>query len=60
LSAVAGDWYISTTSGFVRAYNGTSWVNGISAVAGVSSVNGLTGAITLLDSTLPLLSLGII
>jgi hypothetical protein len=47
LSAVAGDWYISTTSGFVRAYNGTSWVNGISAVAGVSSVNGLTGAVTL-------------
>jgi hypothetical protein len=47
LSAVAGDWYISTTSGFVRAYNGTSWVNGISAVAGVSSVNGLTGSVVL-------------
>ena len=42
----AGDWYINTTTGFVRAYNGSAWVQGISAVAGVSSLNGLTGDLT--------------
>lgn len=39
----AGDWYVNTVSGFIRAYTGSAWVNGISAVAGVSSVNGLMG-----------------
>lgn len=43
----AGDWYINTTTGFVRAYNGSGWVQGISAVAGVSSINGLTGDLTI-------------
>lgn len=42
----AGDWYINTNTGFVRAYNGSAWVQGISAVAGVSSLNGLTGDLT--------------
>lgn len=42
----AGDWYINTATGFVRAYNGSAWVQGISVVAGVSSLNGLTGALT--------------
>ena len=42
----AGDWYINTVSGFVRAYNGTAWVQGISVVAGVSSLNGLVGDLT--------------
>lgn len=42
----AGDWYINTTTGFVRVYNGSAWVQGISVVAGVSSLNGLTGDLT--------------
>jgi hypothetical protein len=42
----AGDWYINTTTGFVRAYNGSAWVQGISVVAGVSSINGLVGDLT--------------
>jgi len=42
----AGDWYINTTTGFVRAYNGSAWVEGISVVAGVSSLNGLVGDLT--------------
>ena len=42
----AGDWYINTATGVVRAYNGSAWVQGISVVAGVSSLNGLTGALT--------------
>lgn len=39
----AGDWYINTTTGFIRAYTGSVWGQGISAVAGVSSFNGQTG-----------------
>ncbi len=39
----AGDWYVNTVSGFLRVYNGTSWVQGVSAVSGVSSINGETG-----------------
>lgn len=42
----AGDWYINTTTGFVRVYNGGAWVQGISVVAGVSSINGLVGDLT--------------
>ena len=42
----AGDWYINTATGFIRAYNGSAWVQGISVVAGVSSLNGLTGELT--------------
>lgn len=42
----AGDWYINTATGFVRAYNGSAWVQGISVVAGVSSINGLVGDLT--------------
>lgn len=43
----AGDWYVNSATGFVRAYNGTAWVQGISAVAGVTSINGSNGAVTL-------------
>lgn len=39
----AGDWYINTTTGFIRAYTGSAWVQGLSSVSGVSSLNGLTG-----------------
>lgn len=42
----AGDWYINSVSGFIRAYTGSTWVQGVSAVSGVSSVNGLTGDVT--------------
>jgi hypothetical protein len=34
-----GDWYVNTTSGLIKAYNGTSWVNSINVAAGVSSIN---------------------
>jgi hypothetical protein len=42
----AGDWYINTTTGYIRVYNGSAWVQGISVVAGVSSLNGLVGDLT--------------
>lgn len=42
----AGDWYINTGTGYIRAWSGSSWVQGLSVVAGVSSLNGLTGALT--------------
>ena len=42
-----GDWYVSTVTGFIRAYTvAGGWVNGLSAVSGVSSVNGETGDVT--------------
>jgi hypothetical protein len=43
---VAGDWYVNTVTGFLRAYTGTAWVQGLSTVAGVSSLNGQTGDLT--------------
>lgn len=42
----AGDWYINSVTGFIRAYTGTTWVQGVSAVSGVTSVNGQIGDIT--------------
>jgi len=44
---VAGNAYVNSTTGLLRAYNGTAWVAGISTVAGVESLNGSTGALTL-------------
>ena len=42
-----GDWYVSTVTGFIRAYTvAGGWVSGLSAVAGVTSVNGNSGAVT--------------
>ena len=38
-----GDWYVNSSTGLIRAYTGSVWVQGISDVAGVSSFNGLTG-----------------
>lgn len=43
---VAGNVYVNTGNGSLRAYNGAQWVQGIAAVAGVSSVNGQAGAVT--------------
>ncbi len=42
----AGDWYVNSVSGFIRAYTGSVWVQGVSSIAGVSSVNGMTGDVT--------------
>lgn len=43
----AGDWYINTASGFIRAYTGAAWVQGIAGSSGVTSVNGRQGAVAL-------------
>jgi len=42
----AGDWYVNTVSGLIRAYNGSAWVNSVNVTAGVTSLNGNTGALT--------------
>ena len=44
---VAGNAYVNTSTGYLRAYNGAAWVQGLSAIAGVSSINGLDGALAL-------------
>lgn len=44
---VAGNAYVNTATGYVRAYNGTTWVQGVSAVAGVKSLNGQVGDLAL-------------
>lgn len=43
---VAGAIYVSSVSGFLRAFTGSAWVQGISSISGVASVNGLAGAVT--------------
>jgi len=48
---VAGNAYVNTLTGYLRAYNGTSWVVGVSDVAGVTSVNGQLGAVTGIATT---------
>lgn len=42
---VAGNAYVNTVTGVVRAYNGSAWVQGVGAVAGVNSLNGEAGAL---------------
>jgi hypothetical protein len=37
---VAGDWYVNTSTGFIRAYTGITWVDSVSVSAGVTSING--------------------
>lgn len=44
---VAGNVYVNTVSGMLRAYSGDGWVAGISTVAGVQSINGRQGSIDL-------------
>lgn len=44
---VAGNAYLNTGTGLIRAYTGATWVNGLGVVAGVSTVNGAGGAIIL-------------
>lgn len=44
---VAGNAYVNSVSGLLRAFNGAAWGNALNVVAGVDSVNGLAGAVTL-------------
>ena len=44
---VAGNAYVNTASGAIRAYNGSAWVQGVAGGAGVASLNGATGALVL-------------
>jgi hypothetical protein len=44
---VAGNAYVNSATGYLRAFNGSEWVQGVSAVSGVNSVNGQTGAVDL-------------
>lgn len=41
----AGDWYINTVSGLIRAYNGSAFVNSLNVTAGVTDINGLSGSV---------------
>ena len=42
-----GDWYVNSTTGFIRAYTASGgWVNGVTAISGVSSVNGMVGDVS--------------
>lgn len=43
----AGDWYINTTTGLIRAYTGSAWATSVSATAGVSSINSQQGNLSL-------------
>ena len=43
---VAGDWYVNTGSGLIRAYTGSAWVMSVNVTAGVGSINGQTGVVT--------------
>lgn len=43
----AGDWYVNTSTGLIRAYDGAGWVTSVNLTAGVSSINGETGDVTL-------------
>lgn len=42
----AGDWYVNSGSGLIRAYTGTAWTNALNVTAGVASVNGQSGSLT--------------
>jgi hypothetical protein len=40
----AGDWYVNTSTGLIRAYDGTQWVTSVNVTAGVESFSaGSTG-----------------
>ena len=48
---VAGNAYVNSATGYLRAFNGTEWVQGVSDVAGVISVNGQSGVVTGIATT---------
>lgn len=43
---VAGDWYVNTGSGLIRAYAGSAWVTSVNVTAGVSNFSGGTTGLT--------------
>ena len=43
----AGDWYVNTSTGLIRAYTGSVWVNSTNVSSGVSSINLQQGDLTL-------------
>lgn len=44
---VAGNAYVNTLTGALRAYTGTGWVQGVHGAAGVASLNGQVGPLVL-------------
>lgn len=42
---VAGNAYVNTSTGALRAYTGSAWVQGVHGAAGVASLNGEAGAL---------------
>ncbi len=44
---VAGNAYVNTLTGAVRAYTGSEWKQGLTGSTGVSSLNGQSGALAL-------------
>lgn len=42
----AGDFYVNTTSGLIRAYTGSAWVNSVNVTAGVSGFSAGTTGLT--------------
>jgi hypothetical protein len=43
---VAGDWYVNTATGLIRAYDGTQWVTSLNVTAGVESFSAGTTGLT--------------
>ncbi len=44
---VAGNAYVNTATGALRAYTGSAWVQGVHGAAGVASLNGMVGPLVL-------------
>lgn len=44
---VAGNAYVNTSTGALRAYTGSAWVQGVHGAAGVASLNGMVGPLVL-------------
>ena len=42
----AGDWYVNTSTGLIRAYTGSVWVTSVNVTAGVSSFSGGSTGLT--------------
>lgn len=42
----AGDWYVNTSTGLIRAYTGSVWVTSVNVTAGVSSFSAGTTGLT--------------
>jgi len=43
---VAGDWYVNTATGLIRAYDGAVWVTSVNVTAGVSGFSAGTTGLT--------------